>query len=113
MQFSLDFQPVHLRENSPLSQSHLDANRERFTASCFEVLKALVKGLELTTDNAKELCGTRSLPRRLKDLRDMGISISDEWILINGRKSHMKWYMSESDKSKSLEVLLSKMREAA
>lgn len=112
LQLSISFD-IHAKENNSLSQAHLDANRDLFTESGFNVLKCLVNGLELTTDNAKELAGTRSLPRRILDLRLMGISISEQWILIDGRKSHKKWFMSESDKCAALQILLSKMKKVA
>lgn len=113
MQLSFDL-TIHKSENNPISQAHLEHNRELFSDSCFEVLKALINGAILTTDNAKELAGTRSLPRRIKDLRDnLGIPITDEWVLIEGRKSHLKWHMTESDKIEALRIIMSKLKRVA
>lgn len=111
-QLALTFE-LHQRENNPLSQAFLEENRGLLTESCFNVLKTLVNGTELTTDNAKELAGTRSLPRRILDLRAMGISISESWVLIDGRRSHKKWFMTAEDKCLSLQVILNKMRKVA
>lgn len=106
---------VHQRENNIVSEAWLEANKGLFSESCLSVLKALVAGIELTTDNAKELAGTRSLPRRILDLRqNNGISISSEWILNEqGKRTVMKYYMTAEDKAKSLSVLLNKMKNAA
>lgn len=112
-QFTLDFD-IHARENNPISQAHLDENRHLFTKSCLLVLEALVRGEVLTTDNAKSIADTRSLPRRIKDLRDdFGLSISDDWVLIDGRKSHLKWWMSDKDKIEAFKVIMNKIKKAA
>lgn len=113
MQITLDF-TIHSQENNPLSQAHLEANKELFTVSCLCVLEALVRGEILTTDNAKEKAGTRSLPRRIKDLRDdFGLSISSDWVIVDGRKSHLKWWMTEADKIEGFKVIMSKINKAA
>lgn len=110
MQLSLHID-VHGRENNPLSEAFLEENRTAFAESCFKVLKALVFGNVLTTDNAKKVAGTRSLPRRVKDLKDtMGFSIQSEWVIENGRKKHKCWFMNESDKQRAAEVILSKLK---
>jgi hypothetical protein len=49
------------------------------------------------------------LPRRLKDLRDIGYSISETWVMIDGRKSHKVWFMSIEDKVSALTNLLKKV----
>lgn len=114
LQLQMNFDTVHRRENNVLSQAHLEENAHLFNESCFTVLKALVDGFELTTDNAKALAGTRSLPRRIKDLRDgYGISITDEWVTVNGKRSHIKWHMTEQDKAEALKILFTKLKKAS
>lgn len=101
---TIAFNPVHTRENNEASQAHLDKYRNLFNESCFSVLKALAEGHILNTDNAKELAGTRSLPRRIKDLKDnYGLSISE-----STTGACKNWFMTEADKVKALEILLSK-----
>jgi hypothetical protein len=115
MNFQLDFDFTHTRENNPLSEAHLEQFKEKFSRDCFEILKRLVAGEELTVEIAVLSKLTNSLPRRIKDLRDKWqVKISDQWVLNNeGKRSHMKWFMNEADKVESLKVLLNRMKEAA
>lgn len=110
----LPFDVVHQRENNPVSQDFLEENRQLFNESCFEVFKALVSGVRLTTDNAKTLAQTRSLPRRIKDLRGEdgdGFKISDKWLLDkDGRRTVKEWYMSDEDRIYNLGVITKKMK---
>ena len=112
LQLTISFD-THSAENNGLSQKHLDENKENFSDDCFAVLKELTSGRELTVRNAVLSGLTNSLPRRIKDLRDHnGICISDEWVYdSNGKKSHMKWYMTQDDKAKSLQVIMNKATE--
>jgi hypothetical protein len=76
-QLPIDF-TVHKAENNPASQKHLDANRAKFTAKCAEVYRRLMAGDRLTV-LACANAGISSLPRRILDLRERGVCISDEW----------------------------------
>lgn len=74
----LDVFSVHEHENNHVSQSHLDANREHFAGKCLTVYEWLMFGHNLTVlwaANNK----VSSLPRRLKDLKDKGMLISEKW----------------------------------
>lgn len=101
VQISIDFNPVHQRENTAENQAFLDEHRDLFNKSCWCVFKALMEGYELTTDNAYEIAATRSLPRRVLDLRDAGYHISD--IKVGSCK---KWFMSEDDKKQNAELII-------
>lgn len=76
---------THLQENNKESQAHLEKNAARFSRQCLLVLELLYRGKRLTTLNAPAY-GIRSLPRRIKDLRDRnGITIiQDRWRDANG-----------------------------
>jgi len=85
---------THLIENNPASQQHLDERRQDFNEGCKRVYDALINGERLTVAGAM---GTLSgdLRRRIKDLKDAGIQISDEWQHDgNGRKIGKVWYMT-------------------
>jgi hypothetical protein len=87
---------VHENENNLESQTNLDANKVKFSKQCLTVLELLRQGKRLTTLNAPTY-GIRSLPRRIKDLRDLnGITdISDEWILNEkGHQVEKVWFIN-------------------
>lgn len=111
-QLAIEFK-THLRENNPISQSFLDENRIKLGNSCFRVLKALMSGIDLTSDNSKQLTGASYLPIRIKDLRDMGFTISDEWVIVDGKKSHKRWFMTEADKAHAAVVIMNLLKEVA
>ena len=114
MQLTLDIQ-THTRENNPISESHLEQFKEKFSKDCFEILKRLVAGESLTVEIAVVSKLTNSLPRRIKDLRDKcGVQISDEWLLDReGKRVCMRWFMNEYDKAYTLQVMLNRMKKAA
>lgn len=73
----LDFTP-HRQENNAESQRHLDANRWHFNKKCAEVYRRLMACERLTVlDCANQ--GIASLPRRIKDLKEQGVCVSDVW----------------------------------
>lgn len=76
-QQSLDF-TVHRHENNAGSQRHLDAKRGAFSARCAEVYRRLMAGERLTV-LACANAGISSLPRRILDLKQQGVRISDTW----------------------------------
>ena len=83
---------VHSRENNAESQQHLDKNRKRFSRKCRELLVRLYAGERLTVLSAANT-GISSLPRRILDLKESGVLISDKWE--NGVKV---WFMTEEQK---------------
>jgi hypothetical protein len=90
---------THLRENNPESQKHLEDNEQHFSQQCLRVLFLLYRGKKLTTFNAPIL-GVRSLPRRIKDLRDInGIHVDDKWVYDDtGKKVEKVWFIDLSSK---------------
>ena len=82
---------THFKENNAESEAHLHANRARFSAKCQLVFDRLMRGDRLTVlACANE--GISSLPRRILDLREARVSISDRWE--NGSKLY---YMTGQD----------------
>src|SRR5688572_15654283 len=69
---------VHLHENNIESQEHLDNNRHKFNQKCKIVFGWLISGRRIKVLEAA-IEGVSSLPRRIKDLKDKGVLISDEW----------------------------------
>ena len=85
---------IHRVENNKESQQHFDKNKEKFRGKCLELLERLLTGERLTVLHAANT-GISSLPRRIKDLKDIlkpyGITIKDdEWITVG--KSEVKIY---------------------
>jgi hypothetical protein len=68
----------HKAENNAASQKHLDANRAKFSRACSTVYSRLMAGDRLTVRQCA-IDGISSLPRRVLDLKEQGVAISDEW----------------------------------
>lgn len=82
---------LHTMENNTSSQLHLDSNREHFTKKCELVYNWLMSGREITVLQAANE-GVASLPRRLKDLRESGVKISER------SQNRIKvWYCTPED----------------
>lgn len=85
---------LHNNENNPESQKHLEENAQGFSENCLKVLELLNQGKRLTTDNAPKY-GIRSLPRRIKDLRDRNgvVNIKDQWIRNEDGVKIKEWWI--------------------
>lgn len=107
-QLSITF-TSHRFENNPISQAHLDANREKFGHDCFKILQRLINREKLTVKGAMLEGLSGHLPRRIADLKEYGFDISTEPVLVNGRKSHIQYYMSNQDLIKACTVIAGKL----
>lgn len=109
---NLDYETIlHVRENNPESQNHLNANKFHFTGQCAVMLSALQKGVVLTTRSAMLDYNISDPRRRIKDLIDAGVEINSEFVLDDkGEKTRFKrWWIEEAVKNKKPEpVKLSK-----
>lgn len=83
---------IHVRENNPESQEHLNNNKGDFSKQCSRVYSFLMSGIELTTEEAMLKYKIKSLPRRLLDLKTNGVQFHDRWE--NGCKV---WFMTLLD----------------
>lgn len=117
MQLNIEWNTVHRYENNISSQSVLEARREDFNKGCFKVFKRLMAGERLTTVGAGASGLSGHLPRRIGDLRGAPFyfKIQMDWIYRTtpeGKKvkSHGEYFMSESDKSRAMEVLMKKAK---
>lgn len=59
---------------------HLEANHEKFESQCRMIHALLMEGKKLTTLDALVNYNIGDLRRRIKDLRDAGIDIADEFV---------------------------------
>ena len=91
---------VHVRENNPKSEAHLNANRRKFTGDCATVYSLLQKGQVITTKSVYMQYDVSSLPRRFKDLRDgvtiVGKSHIDEQMVYDDKGNNTQnkmWFM--------------------
>ena len=89
------FDFVHKKENNAGSETNLNANRSRFNRKCQQVFDMLMEGQELTVLGCA-IKGISSLPRRILDLREKGIIISDRWE--NGVKVY---YIAQENKTQT------------
>ena len=69
-QLSIDWNPVHKKENNSESQAILDANRAELNTQCKMVKAMLESGYRLTVRDAMINYGIGDLRRRIKDLID-------------------------------------------
>lgn len=100
MTSQLDIFTVHQSENNPESQRHLDNNRPKFNRQCQQVFDLLMGGKVLTSYGSMVFHKIGHLARRIKDLRESGVRISDCW---DGGSKH--WYMTPEDKSHNKKLL--------
>jgi hypothetical protein len=82
-QLSIDWNPVHKKENNNESQAILEANRAELNTQCKMVKAMLESGYRLTVRDAMINYGISSLPRRILDLKNQGVDIKSK--LINGK----------------------------
>lgn len=84
---------VHRLENNSRSQIYLDEKRQHFTKKCQQVFDLLMSGKELTVEGALVDHRVSSLPRRIKDLKESGVCLSDKW-----RDGVKVYFMSDGDR---------------
>lgn len=91
---------VHVRENSPSNEKHLNDNRQKFTGQNAIVLSLLQKGIVLSSYSAMVNHQIGHLARRIKDCRDeLGITnIEDQFQYDNkGKTTRNKiWFIREA-----------------
>ena len=104
---------IHQKESNPVSQAFLDEHREQFSHDTFKVLSELVNGRTLDYKTALNEGLTGDLRRRIKDIRDMNIPVSDNWVSTQNERKFKQYFMKESDKVEALRVLVNKLKKAA
>jgi hypothetical protein len=97
-QLHIDFDPVHRIENNPESQAQLDKHRDVFTRECWQVLKRMLQGEEITMKSGIN-SGISDIRRRAKDLIDYyNVPVRCEFIDEDGVKlRYKKYYISKDD----------------
>lgn len=87
----IDF--THGIENNLESDDNYIKHLEDFNNQCRTVLEQLLTGRRINVRDSLIYMGVGHLPRRIKDLRDAGIPVQDEFpMLKNGKKSRYKEY---------------------
>lgn len=96
------------KENNIQSQEILEKNKHHFSKQCEIVFTLLMNGVRLTT--SKALIGIRvndkihkigDLRRRIKDLKDAGVNISE----ILNKDRYKVWFMNDDDKNNNKQFL--------
>lgn len=98
----LDVFETHQHENNSSSQSHLNENKKHFNKQCEKVYDILMSGTELSVLSAITEERIHSLPRRLLDLKNQGVSISERWNDQISPKTKV-WFMNGNDMKKNSE----------
>ena len=93
MQTEINFE-THVRENNFESEQNLYENRKHFSAQCQKVYELLMSGDRLTVYCAIVKCNVNSLPRRILDLKKMGVKLHDQFIPETRIK---EWWMTPDD----------------
>ena len=88
--------PVHEIENNTESQKNLDENKIHFSAQCLNLYNWLINGNNITNYKAITEHGIAALPRRIKDLKNNGVKISDKWSDESSPKFKI-YFMSDDD----------------
>lgn len=107
MQLTLNIE-VHTQENNPISREFLNEHKEKFAHDTYMVLCVLVSGRKLDYKTALVDGLTGDLRRRVKDLRDMGIPVSDEWVTTTNERKFKRWFMTDEDRIIALNTLLNR-----
>lgn len=82
----LDFDFSARVENNQESNANLHKQAARFSRQCEKLYELLKAGVRMTCADALVKHGIGHLPRRVKDLRDAGINVLDEWIEKSGSR---------------------------
>lgn len=97
--------PIHQTENNEDSQRHLQENAQSFSDQCLKVVELLNQGKRLTVLWAAN-SGIASLPRRIKDLRDGGFDIQDEWVKNEkGKRLYKEYFLIIKTRPTKKEVI--------
>jgi len=106
---------LHERENNSESEKHLKANKYHFTGQVAVVLSLLQKGVVLTVYNALTQYRIGDLRRRIKDIKDAGVDVSEDWVYdAEGKRTRFKkWYINHKTEASKKEVPYKKNEKSA
>lgn len=91
---TLDLNMAHAKENNIESYMNYLANIQKFSRQNTMVFEQMMTGQSITVKQAMLHMDINSLPRRIKDLRDIhGIPVKDRW----SSEGHFKEYYLEID----------------
>ena len=107
IQLTMNFDPVHKRENNSVSQAHLDVHRGDFTNDCFRVLCELVDGKRLSYKYAIDTGLSGDIRARIRDLRSVyHLPVSDKWITTEGGRRFKEYFMTDENRQKAFQIIL-------
>ncbi|MEM1337297.1 MAG: hypothetical protein AAGF96_06080 [Bacteroidota bacterium] len=96
MNQTLDF--THGIENNQESEANYIKHLDEFNRQCRIVLEQLLTGQRMNVRDSLIYLGIGHLPRRIKDLREAGIPVEDEFPLLDdGKKGRFKEYWLEKE----------------
>jgi len=71
-------------------------NAETSASQCVRMYAYMKEGHGITGLDAVKLFGCICLPRRIKDLKERGFNIADEWITTDTGKRVKRYFIKES-----------------
>ena len=95
------FDTITHHENNAESQQHYEANKIKFSRKCKQVLEILISGKRINVLDALVKHGISSLPRRILDLKNKEVEISDKWVK---EHSYKEWFMTEDQIKRNKEL---------
>jgi hypothetical protein len=90
MQTSLTF--TH-RENNRESEIHYESIVADKQSHCKRILAELQAGHRLTSNHITYVMRIGNAIRRIHDLKDSGIDIRSEWVVVGGVRKHKEYYL--------------------
>ena len=66
-------------------------------SQCNKLLLALLKGRKLSFNDARDVCSSNHVPRRMKDLIERGTPIESEWV-VDEDSRFKKWFISKENR---------------
>jgi len=95
---------THQSEKDIEGDLHFQQNKKHFSEQLIKVLRVLMRGQELTAQDAAQYYGVFSLSSRCSELKRAGITIQKNWV---GEKPKVRTYYltpTEIDRIKSLKI---------
>ena len=81
---------LHQRESSDDTERHLKENSNKFESDCMLLLKLMIKGKRLTTQEVRDM---KIDDRRLRNLHESG-KCKREWMFnARGKRTHVEYYI--------------------
>lgn len=79
-----------------MRQKNENPNAATSASQCTQMLAYMNTGHSITGLEAVTMFGCICLPRRIKDLKERGVNISDEWTITESGKRVKRYFIAKS-----------------